>query len=213
MQLIKLRDSTPDWLYYKANITFDNLKEIQNELFNIFKQCAGQDTDTLDSGFNLTLDIPMIRKQGTHLMSLLKSIELYEYLECIAFISARKETDFPIHVDGVGPNQVVDFALNIPVLNCENSYTAWYYSAIGNLNMEPKAYGQVDDFSNSLALLCDASLATEITRIDANIPHWINFNVPHRPIVLGEGLRINASLRFNSKILDGNKPPKNLICT
>jgi hypothetical protein len=208
MQLIKLRDSTPDWLYYKANVTFDNLKEIQTELFNIFVKCTGLDTNTLDSSFNLTIDIPMIREQGTSLMSLLKSIELDEYLESIAFISARKETDFPIHVDGT-----VDFALNIPVLNCENSYTAWYYSKIGNLNVEPKAYGQIDDYSNSVALLCDASQATEITRIDANIPHWININVPHRPIVLGEGFRINASLRFSSKILDENKPPKNLICT
>jgi len=206
MQLIKFKNSTPDWLYFKANIDFKNLQQIQKELYNVFLECTGLETDKIDSSFNMTLDIPLVRRRCDNLIALLESVGLDKHLESIAFISARKETDFPIHVDGT-----VDFALNIPVLNCENSYTAWYYSEIGNLNQEPREYGTIDDFSNSVALLCDATLATEITRIDANIPHWININVPHKPIILGEGFRINASLRFNTIILEDNKPPKNLI--
>ena len=204
--LTKFRDTTPDWLYFKANIAFDNLEMIQKELFDLFIEITGLDVETAASSFNLTIDVPLIIQSCPVLISLLTKVDLVDYLGGVAFISTRIGADFPIHVDGD-----VDFALNIPVLNCQNSYTVWYQSEIGNLKIEPEEYGSIDDFSNSVALLCDSNLAREIDRINANIPHWINTNIPHQPVVLGEGFRINSSLRFKSDILQNNKPPKDLI--
>lgn len=204
--IIKFKPTTPDWLYFKAKITIDNLAEIQQELFNLFSTITNLDINTASSSFNLTTDILIIKKTCPNLVGLLSSVNLIDHLGGVAFISARKDAEFPIHVDGD-----VDFALNIPVLNCKNSYTAWYLSEIGNIKTKAEHYGVVDDFSNSVALICDPQYATEIERIDADIPHWINTNIPHKPIVLGDGFRINSSLRFNPVILQNNQPPKDLI--
>jgi hypothetical protein len=200
--MYKHRVTTPDWLYCEPNLTPTLLSAIQIELQKVFSKTKTKKDNLVPytstyvefnniNGF-ITKTCPILAKELTRL-------NLLDRLETVAFISVVADHEFPAHID-VG----VDVALNIPLLNCDGTYTVWYDGQLAqgdDANRYPYALG-----SNSANNACagDISNLIEIDRCHANKPLWINVNVLHRPVTTHNKFRVAASLRFGSAPLDAN---------
>lgn len=151
------------------------------------------------SEFHIITNLDSIRKVCPSLINELKRLGIDDLLIFLALITVRSGSKFPIHIDY--PDQArQSFGLNIPVLNCKNSFTVWY-------DAEPMAHEYVDSHIMTSELVsasipCREETAIEIDRCDANVPHWINNYVPHKPVCLHDKFRINASVRFTPKIYE-----------
>ena len=122
-----------------------------------------------------------------------------------------------IHVDGNGELSRQGWfgeAINIPVHNCQDSYTAWFDAEPYFLSEQEATvllgpdhltkYGldthnsRLKSFQKGLAFKEDT--AKEIARVKLDTALWYNISVPHQGINLNSDARIMLSLRFNKKI-------------
>ena len=88
------------------------------------------------------------------------------------------------------------FGLNIPILNCEDSWTVWY-DAETDLSPEFNEY----DVRKS-ARRCLSENAVELCRMPASTPAWVNISIPHRPVTTHNKLRAVISARFMPELHD-----------
>lgn len=131
----------------------------------------------------------------------LKEKNILEFIVAVAFLVVPPNQKTDIHTDS-GTQSI---ALNLPVLNCEKSYTVWYNTTDKLLPGNELAYVKGDSllgeeqFNNYLDYDSDYfkfNTAEEIDRVECNRPLWINFKIPHRPEVAHTNVRILASIRF-----------------
>ena len=182
--------SCPTWLYKQIDVP--NLDTIQQELLNVAK-CIINDIDTLIPNFHLVLreEIDAMLPYAKEYLDELGLLERWKYL---AFITGNGGTSLPLHVDST-EWEFNAYGLNIPVLNCKNSFTVFY-----NATLSQSIYESTDP--RSVAQFCDQDTATEIDRFEATNPCWVNICIPHRPEVLHTLPRILASFRFRPELHD-----------
>jgi hypothetical protein len=188
----------PDWLHRPANIDSTKLKAIQYELLKLSKKVI-VNMDNAPSEFRIVADKSLIKEFCPVYMEELKKVGLADMIMFLALISVRPGSFFPIHIDYPDPKRL-SFGLNIPVLNCQDSYTVWY-------DAEPMPHKLVDQHIMTSELVsasipCNQETAVEIARCDANVPQWINNHTPHKPICLHDNYRINSSMRFMPEIYE-----------
>jgi hypothetical protein len=119
----------------------------------------------------------------------LQRLKLLDNFVYVAFVSVHASKEFPPHVD-VGVNS----ALNIPLINCEGTYTVWYDAKILDQELPDHVIGSL---WVEKARIVNKKNAVEIGRVEANRPLWLNTNVAHRPETHHDKLRVAASIRFN----------------
>lgn len=190
----KHRSTTPDWLYHEPSLNPELLPAIKKELLKLFIQTK---KDALVSYTSTAVEIchkELMRNTCTTLMQEFQRLGIYNNFFVITFISVESTREFPPHVD-VG----VDIALNIPLINCEGTYTVWYDGKIKDQSLPDYAIGTS---IVKITRVVDPRTAVEIGRCDSNIPHWINVNMLHRPETHHNQLRVAASIRFNPEPLD-----------
>jgi hypothetical protein len=191
--MYKFKDSTPDWLYHPANLDDNLLPQIQKELKKFFLSNKNQSLVPMTSTYIEYYDI----KTCPTLIQQLEQWDLYTKFWGLAFISVDSTKIFPPHVDAD-----VDCALNIPVFNCEGTYTVWYDGVITDNELPDSAKGiKIAEISR----IADPKTVKEIGRCDSSIPHWLNINVLHRPETTHDQFRVAASLRFNPEPLNENR--------
>jgi hypothetical protein len=191
--MYKFKDSTPDWLYHPANLDDNLLPQIQKELKKFFLSNKNQSLVPMTSTYIEYYDI----KTCPTLIQQLEQWDLYTKFWGLAFISVDSTKICPPHVDAD-----VDCALNIPVFNCEGTYTVWYDGVITDNELPDYAKGiKIAEISR----IADPKTVKEIGRCDSSIPHWLNINVLHRPETTHDQFRVAASLRFNPEPLDENR--------
>lgn len=118
----------------------------------------------------------------------LKNNLLYAGLPCTAPYSNGR-----IHTDG----KCVE-AINLPVYNCEEGYSAWYDAEqMGNIteSVSGKSTNQLAEYVPYLH-----QGATELDRVSNKYPIWFNTAVPHRGLNPSNRPRIILTLRFNCPI-------------
>ncbi len=186
--LVKYQSTAPNWLYHPANLNDELLPQIQKELIKLSVVTRKDNLVPFTSTFVQVNDHTLLARTCPTLVQELQRLELYDILEFIALISVDCSKEFPPHVD-VGD----DIAVNIPLINCEGTYTVWYDAEIVDQELPKHAVGSE---SARQARVCNPRTAVEIGRCDSSIPHWINVNVPHRPETHHDQLRLAASLRF-----------------
>lgn len=190
----------PDWLYKQANISKTDTNLIRLELLKFIKNwTASNDQDLLDLksqfvGVDIRDHDNFYKKMPT-LHKVLKDFQIEDLLSVLAFIIVSHDTYFPIHIDCEDPG-IMSFALNIPVLNCDDTVTVWY-DTIPESNTEEYIAGT---YHGKHATYCVQSEAKEVGRCDTISPHWVNIARPHAPMCFHSKLRINASLRFTPEI-------------
>jgi hypothetical protein len=150
-------------------IETDKLKEIQEELiaYDFFSKTPDVESDdsplepTRRSGamFYGIPDLPKLKE-------FLNSVVLTEHITHYHVINLISQGQSDIHTDEDGS----PWALNIPILNCETSYTAFY-----------------DDDKN------------EIDRITLDVPYFLNIAKYHQIVNTGNSNRIVITFRFSGK--------------
>ena len=201
--LVKYQTTAPDWLYHPANLNMDLLPVIQKELIKLSVVTKKNNLVPYTSTFVEIKNLKLIELMCPVLIQELKKLELYDTFGLIAIISVDCSKEFPPHVD-VGD----DIAMNIPLINCEGTYTVWYDAKI--IDQELPSYAIGSEIVK-IARICDPRTAVEIGRCDSTIPHWINVNVPHRPETHHDKLRMAASIRFLPSPLNDGELWSNLI--
>lgn len=129
----------------------------------------------------------------------------------IAFLVVPPTQKTAIHTDSGDQST----ALNIPVMNCEKSYTVWYRTKDKLDDGHELSYVKSDSLLSKDSFdeylrydsdYFDFNSSEEIDRVECNRPLWVNYKIPHRPEVEHNNLRILASIRFDSEFLiDFNK--------
>ena len=112
--MYKFKETTPDWLCYKANLDFTALPAIQKELLKLFLKTK---KDTLVPYTSTFVEIGGHAELGVMhdncplLMAEMHRLNLVENFLSVAFISVDAAKEFPPHVDG-WLDDGVDIALN-----------------------------------------------------------------------------------------------------
>lgn len=190
---------TPDWLYKPAKIDRSVLPTYQREILTYLKSKIG-DKNMLDlpSQFRLLGGRDEIVAHCPNTMKILKGLGLDHLLVTIGIIVVHADWHYPIHIDSANPARQ-SFGLNLPVLNCAKSWTAFYDVQKIEYEKWPPNYLVGSEMAAG-SVMCQEEGAVEIGRCDANVPHWINVQKPHKPICEHNKLRINSSIRFSAEV-------------
>jgi len=192
----KFKSSTPDWLYQTPALDNDALPLIQTELLKLSSETKNN-LVPYSSTFAVYGLLPKEKKhivdQCPVLIQELHRLKLLDSFSWIGFASVHTSKYFPPHVD------TVDVGLNIPLYNCDNTYTVWYDAEILNQPLPDYVIGTAQVF---YAKVVDQTNAVEIGRVESNQPWWVNTNVAHRPETRHDKLRMAASIRFSPEPLD-----------
>jgi hypothetical protein len=159
------------------------LKKIQEDILKHFPW------DKLNKGPSLfyipnNLDIFLNIKE---LNDVLNNLELISYVRSFAFNVTQPNTVSNIHID-TGESC---YSFNLPLLNCDNTYTAFYETTKEPILKEYKAINQIITYRWYDPIFC-----TEIHKIEMNIPHIINIYTPHNIINTNNTHRITFLIRF-----------------
>ena len=192
----KFQKSTPNWLYQTPNLDEDALSAIHKELLKLSLQtkdnlvpytstftCYGHDHEERQKMMAMC---PALKQE-------LLRLKLLDSCFFVGFVSVHASKEFPPHVD------TLDVGLNIPLYNCDDTYTVWYNAKILD---QPFPDYVIGTEAVRVARIVDKRHAVEIGRVEANRPLWLNTNVAHRPETHHDKLRIAASVRFNPEPLD-----------
>jgi len=181
-------------MIYKI-IQIDNLLEIQKDL-TTYLPFYFKNFEICDSGFYGS-DIEIIKKNCFRLKKFLIDINLLDRWNGVGISVLKNKESLNIHSDSLKKNRI--FALNIPICNCNNSYTIWYQKK--NLDTRPQFKYYV---SESVHGICYFEYrdddVTEIDRLDCSIPAFVNIKIPHRGISLNNKKRFLISLRFEPEL-------------
>lgn len=192
--MYKHTKTTPDWLYRYPKLSVEALPAIKKELQKLFVLSEQYSLVPYTSTYMEAGDNEFIDQYCPTLCKELQRLKLRDSLKVLAFISVVSDKHFPAHVDVES-----DVALNIPLINCDGTYTVWY-------DGQPQSK-EFDDYligveSARTAIEGTADSLVEIDRCEANVPRWINVNVLHRPETHHDQFRVAASLRFDPEPLD-----------
>jgi len=185
--------SKPTWLYKTIDVS--NIDQIKKECMDVFYKHYPNVFG--DRGFTFTyVDQDILRTEATTYIEYLVNIGLYDRWAQSVYIGTKGEKrlkDSPIHVDSEDW-QTRAYALNIPLINCENSHTVWYDTkeydedAYSGDDQKVKGYKTARGFK--------PETSKEIGRLETNNPAWINVSIPHRAENNNNDLRLVLSTRF-----------------
>ena len=181
-------------MYHQANLDPAKFLNIQKELLKLFLITKKENLVPYTSTFVEINDKELMQTTCTTLMQEFQRLGIYNNFFVISFISVKNDREFPPHVD-VG----VDIALNIPLINCEDTYTVWYDGKLKDQGLPTYAIGSP---IAEISRVADPRTVTEVGRCDSSIPHWINVNMLHRPETHHDQFRVAASVRFDPEPVD-----------
>ena len=181
-------------MYHQANLDPAKFLNIQKELLKLFLITKKENLVPYTSTFVEINDKELMQTTCTTLMQEFQRLGIYNNFFVISFISVENNREFPPHVD-VG----VDIALNIPLINCEDTYTVWYDGKLKDQGLPTYAIGSP---IAEISRVADPRTVTEVGRCDSSIPHWINVNMLHRPVTHHDQFRVAASVRFDPEPVD-----------
>lgn len=186
--MIKLTDP-PKWLYKPIEV--NNLAQIQKEILPIILKKIPNFMFAQPDFYRLLPED--IEPFAPSYIEFIKKFGIYERWTMSAVVTTGKGLDYPIHIDSKNWHKIC-YGLNIPIINCEDTYTVWYDAEIaGPMHAE-------GDFRESACIQKENTIAKEIDRWSANKPAWINVSVPHRPVSAHVKPRANLSARFDPEL-------------
>lgn len=174
----------PDWYY--SYVTIPNFKAIQEELLVLARKDVKFYWNTPEY-YNISPEdcIPLI----PHTVEYLREIGLFNQFHRIMVPHQKRREDIgfvgPPHLDS-NRYGVSHCSLNIPLHNCEDSWTIWYEATDGgaHLNYTYKFVGMAEE------------LARPIAAVQYTGPALVNTSIHHRGYRLSLD-RLFASIRFN----------------
>lgn len=182
----------PSWFYKPIQV--DNLEEIQKELSAIIYKKIPNFESAIPAFKMVYRD--EIEPFAPLYVGLLESLGILDKWVYSPIISTNYNVQFPIHIDNI---DWIDgsYGLNLPVINCENTYTVWYDAEI---DYTPVL--QSSDPRNVSRLVKHGTPVKEIARWHMKDPAWINFSIPHAPVSYHGKARAVMSARFKPELHD-----------
>jgi hypothetical protein len=185
------------WLYQKPHKFHPGMTILfQKELYQLLCNLVGDPTNNKNTNKLVAeKDFSLVQKYCPKLLNYLKILNLENTTIVPCFLISQNVTN-KIHIDY--PSNGV--ALNVPILNCNDTYTVWYDAKD---RIETASAYATDSWNEpAKSPMFDESTAVELDRIDSNVPHWVNIAVPHAAVCNHNKVRINASIRFSDTILN-----------
>jgi hypothetical protein len=178
--------------YFKI-INIAEVAKISNEVDLALPQLVTEIVDLKQVyTFNI-IEIDRLLKLSPALTGWLDSIGLTTRLKYAGLPWAAPHSNGGIHTDV----RCVE-AINLPVYNCDQGYSAWYKAkCIGKIKESTR--GKSTDRSVEYIPHLDAD-AVELIRVSNQHPIWFNTSIPHRGINLSNRPRIILTLRFDCPI-------------
>lgn len=192
--MYKFSSATPDWLYQQPNLSVDVFPFIKKELLTLFELTKTLTLVPYTSTYMEINNDEWVEQHCPTLCKELQKLNLRDSLKVVAFVSVVIDKHFPAHVDAMS-----EVALNIPLINCDGTYTVWYDGQPQSKEFDNYLIG-VESARTAIEGTADSLI--EIDRCEANAPRWINVNVLHRPETQHDKFRVAASLRFDPEPLD-----------
>jgi hypothetical protein len=198
--MLEYKTLNDNWYFNYINIP--NLEIIQKELIELRAKFNkdGSTYKAKDRYWGLGSTEFNIEDHCPVLSSYLKDVGILSKFQWILFNSEFVEepnlfSPFgkpPIHIDSYDPSHV-QFSLNLPLVDCEESYFAWFSTK--KKKLVPSTY-----FDPSLNAAKTQALAfqhdcTEIKRIECNRPILLNATILHKAFVYKK-TRVIAGIRF-----------------
>lgn len=194
-----------NWLY--KPISIPNITEISQEL----QQVIEENPLIMEGlpGYDLIINSnDILKKSAPKFVQLLRDLNLYDRWEYSGWSTSDKAGAVAIvHTDYNWPDR--SYALNIPVLNCHDSWTVWYEtnpnSGVTTLrkykdSILPEKW---QDYYPGQQWR-DEDVLGELDRMPATQAAFVNISVPHRPVNLHEEKRVLLSTRFLPELWDYN---------
>lgn len=186
--MIKLTDP-PKWLYKPIEV--NNLAQIQKEILPIILKKIPNFIFEPPNFYRLLPED--IVPYAPNYIELIKTIGIYDRWLLSAVITTNRGIITPIHVDNKNWFKNC-YGLNIPIVNCEGTYTVWYDTEIGNSLYEE------GDWRDTACSQKENTPATEIGRWEMSQPAWINVSIPHQAVSTHMKPRAIISARFDPEI-------------
>jgi hypothetical protein len=166
-------------LLYKS-VPVDQLKIMQDELLSMVpnRQRFRTDLFYLDKEPYLGM---------THTRNMMERLGLLEHVMSIAtvVVDPAFNNRLPIHIDSGVP----EWSFNIPLRNCNGTYTTWYQPKTHAKSMSKEGPGHgYDEY--------DPADCEEIGRLEMTHPHIVNVKVPHTVINPTNKVRILCAIRL-----------------
>lgn len=170
-------------------INIPNQEEILKELVDNFPIYFGK-LDEVVAGFQ-GCDVNLIKQTCPKLCAFLAEKNLLHRWKGAGMSILKDNFVLPIHTDSYMSAR--EYALNIPIINCQDSYMIWY-DIIDKSKAIKKAYT-----NNGVLVVSDhydPSNAIECERICSNSIMFVNIKTPHSGVNLNKEVRSMISLRF-----------------
>lgn len=193
----------PDWTYKTTSV--DNLHKIQLELKSLVEKYIPECFN--GTAVTHTLYVPLTKEEVSLVsptyVEMIKNTGFFDRWDISLFVATSKlALENPsVHIDHYDPEQRC-YGLNIPLVNCEGTYTIWYDATI---NREPVTT-EVEDLMAARLAEHDKPY-TEIDRLEASTPAWVNVCIPHAPYSDHNETRVLISARFTPEIHEYFKNP------
>jgi len=201
------KDQIPSWFYIESAITQDEIAAIQHELVPSLSILVPF-YDSIPGTFN-KVEVDLVKQLSPSLVTALERIGLLDKWTYAGIVIANKNFKdcWPVHTDDPNGNRCI--ALNLPLLNCVGTYTAWYEpigtpTAEASVNRSAYKGQKTDPYYDTVAgpsnyLNKDV---VEVARMPSELCSFINVGKLHRPVVEHMLPRVLISMRFWPEIFD-----------
>ena len=194
----------PTWCY-KRIYNVPHVSEIQSELLGFMVKIKPNISEWNTDVVYLPKDkivgnLPLYENY-------LKSINVFDRWHYSLLVYNNNGEKLPIHVDSTNWEGRC-YALNMPALNCQNTYTVWYDAEIDdsveNSQSTNDKYVDIrsDNLKSTARIIKNGAVATEIDRLETDSPAWINYTIPHTGLCYHNNPRAMFSSRFNPELHD-----------
>ena len=186
--------SKPSWLF--KPIVVDDLAKIQQEFLAIKQQHYSDLEDIWKPDLLVHIDKQYITALAPNYIAWLTKLGIVDrWAASVWAANCKGYNDYIPHVDKIDFRDRC-FAINIPIANCENSYTVWY-------DVEPNSQvvGLIPHYKDVPAWPKD-KIKGELGRMPAAQTAIINVAIPHCSQTDHNDLRLVLTTRFTPEIFD-----------
>jgi len=177
----------PQWNWFPIEV--ENLDKIQQEILTTIKYVF-PNYEQMPPGFYY-LNNDTIKELCQNCNEFLKKINLFDRWCNTSIVTTNFGRTIAIHTDAENYKER-SFALNIPIINCNDTYTVWYDVGTAETSKHETLGSIVYSDYN----------AVEIDRMPSSTCAFVNVMRPHRPVTNHSNFRALVSFRFYPELFD-----------
>jgi hypothetical protein len=136
------------------------------------------------------------------LMSFLKTHGLDDKIANVAYPLVQPRSTSGLHMDGYELDCIGSHGLNLPVFNCDGTYTVYYTTPNFKSSVLISTTGRVAEDVSTRVSVCSnpEECGGEIDRVEVANAYWHNGNFAHRAVNPTNRERMITTIRFTTNI-------------